>query len=277
MKLSTITSLVIAVFFCSCIEETDAILTNKTNLVIIGTLEYPYNQLTVSVLETSNTAAYEKKILTEATIKLYTRSKNGTESLVTDKFNFQGDKYRNVEPIPVTLGDSYWITISLPDRKGLYRTDPQIMLSPIPIKSIERTTDYYHVVFSDPEEEQNQYIAEFFFEEGQGGYLYEIAVNDDTLFNGNKEAFLEVTFFDPATVYATLANVSPETYTFYKNYLQQKSDNENYARTNEDLADPAILFSTPPAQLKSNFYNADDPDELVLGNFATMAKSEFNQ
>lgn len=286
MKNSLLICILSLFLFCRCVEEIEPIYVDQTHIIIKGKIEYPSNHVTLSIMESSTTKKYEEKIFSKANIKLYTRTKNGNESMLADRFVFDSNKkqFLSTTKIPTSIGNSYWITISLPEREGIYQSTPETMLTPVPIKKIEKDSvydDYYRIVFADPKEEHNQYSASFFFsnDEHEQGQL-EITTSEDTLFNGNEDAYLE-RFFGQAgkttIVSATLFNISPETYRFYKNLLIQGEQNENYGGTHYEIGNPEILFRTPPVQLQSNLYNTENPRELVLGNFAAMAASHYTK
>lgn len=275
MKSILHTNFMVLLFICSCVKQTSPIVSNQTHLIVIGTLEYPPNYLNISLLETSNTLSYENKTPLNATIKLYEKTLDGTETLLTEAFVFKNNSYRSMEKIQTKIGNSYWVSITLPDRNGVYQSDKQKMLAPVPIRNVEKITDRYQVIFEDPKEEQNQYVAQFQFTENVMDMSSdELAVNDDTLFNGNRDAYLEVDiFWIPSSVSVQLSNVSPETYSFYKGFLQQKNENLSGENREGQISDPSILFRSPPVQLKSNVYNIKNSKELVIGNFGTMAVS----
>lgn len=277
MKFSLLTLLILIVLCSGCVVKTDPIVSNETHIVIIGKLEYPSNRLNVSIMETSNTTSYKEKIITNADVKLYTRSSDGTAVLVTDQIKPNARAYENTEELSITVGDPYWITVTVPGKTGEYRSYEQPMLSPVPIKKVEWDADKYQVIFNDPEKEQNQYVAQFNFVDNRyQGSIQEIATDDDTLFNGNPDANLDVYFSNPVSyVDVSLSNVAPETRKFFKNFLEQKDQNEGFVEDGE-VGDPGILFRAPPIQLQSNLYNTEDKNELVLGNFATMATSEIS-
>jgi hypothetical protein len=190
--------------------------------------------------------------------------------------------------VPTTVGNDYWIEVTLPGEKGRFVSVPITMRQPIEIDRIERINGATRMVFHDPlsrntDEDFNQYVANFEFLETREEYIgreyeedgFEIidtkwVASTDRLFDGNEEAYLEYFGTVGNAVEASLFHMDPSNYEFYLRYSTQLYQNEGF----EDQAgDPGYLFRTPPVQLSGNIYN-DQTQETVLGNFGVIAISE---
>lgn len=262
----------------SCIERVDPIEVDETHLVIFANLEYPADDLSVYVLETSNTTNYESKPIKNAKIRLYSKSKDGKSELLIDEddFDFYEDleRHESKDEIQTEIGNSYWLEVEVPGRKGVYKSTAIEMVKTVKIQSIERVKGATRIVFKDPPNEPNQYLAQFFFYNNESELFSEMIPNSDTLFDGNTQAYLEVSTTSGNRVIASLSHMDPEVYEFFFKYTRQLDYNSGYDEN--DSGDPGFLFLPPPIQLSGNIYN-ETTKELVLGNFGVINYNELDK
>ena len=256
-----------------CIEEVAPTpVAEKNNLIVLGEIHYPKDYATVVLKEISSDQVYTEKVVSNASIALHRKSSDGTAEELPVVFEYDPlyKRYRTKERVPTQVGETYWITLEVPGRTGVYQSKEETLLPQVYIKGFERVNYNYRVIFSDPKGTPNQYLVQ-----SENDYLG-LETGIDTLFDGNNFAFIEFYFF-PGENGVRLSNISPSTYAFYKGLLEQSDQNESYSQDNEDdeEGDPSMLFRTQPAQLSSNLFNTQNTNEIVLGHFGAFSNSFF--
>lgn len=274
----TLYFILFSLILVSCIKKVDPVVVDETHVVIFANLEYPANTLHIDILETSTTVDYRSKPIKNAEIRLYTKNSNDRTEVIanTDDFTFDNytEQYQSTNKIQTRVGHSYWLEVEIPNRKGIYTSTAIEMVKTVEIKSIERINGATRIIFQDPPNEPNQYLASFLFFENEIELNQELIPNTDTLFDGNSNAYLEVANTNGNRARVALMHMDPEVYEFFFKYTQQLNNNTNY--NEDDGGDPGLLFLPPPIQLSGNIFNATT-DELVLGNFGVVNTHELEQ
>lgn len=186
---------------------------------------------------------------------------SGTEVLFVDQ---NDGNYTTTDFEPV-IGDTYALTVNY---KNEVFTATEKM-TPVPeIKGIFQSRDdgfndedlEVHLVFTDPEAEENYYLFKF-LKEGELFPVFEDA--KDEFINGNEiDWWYEIeedemdglTPFEPGdTVYISMHGVSKSYYEYMKILIEQMGG--------------AGLFSSTPVALKGNCINQTQPDNYPFGYF----------
>lgn len=186
---------------------------------------------------------------------------SGTEVLFVDQ-NDGNYTTTNFEPV---IGDTYALTVNY---KNEVFTATEKM-TPVPeIKEVFQSRDdgfndedlEVHLVFTDPEAEENYYLFKF-LKEGELFPAFEDA--KDEFINGNEiDWWYEIeedemdglTPFEPGdTVYISMHGISKSYYEYIKILIEQMGG--------------AGLFSSTPVALKGNCVNQTKPENQPLGYF----------
>ncbi|WP_293295242.1 DUF4249 domain-containing protein [Allomuricauda sp.] len=186
---------------------------------------------------------------------------SGTEVLFVDQ---NDGNYTTTDFEPV-IGDTYALTVNY---KNEVFTATEKM-TPVPeIKEVFQSRDdgfndedlEVHLVFTDPEAEENYYLFKF-LKEGELFPAFEDA--KDEFINGNEiDWWYEIeedemdglTPFEPGdTVYISMHGISKSYYEYIKILIEQMGG--------------AGLFSSTPVALKGNCVNQTNPENQPLGYF----------
>ncbi|TKD66103.1 DUF4249 domain-containing protein [Flavobacterium sp. ASW18X] len=258
-------AILILIVFTSCEDIVDIeVQEGPTRLVIEASLDWEkgtegnYQTIKLSTSTPYFDTSYQPAI--GATVSVLNVN-SGTEVLFVDQ-NDGNYSTTDFEPI---IGDTYALTISY---KNEVFTATEKM-TPVPeIKEIFQSRDdgfndedlEVHLVFTDPEAEENYYLFKF-LKEGELFPVFEDA--KDEFINGNEiDWWYEIeedemdglTPFEPGdTVYISMHGVSKSYYEYMKILIEQMGG--------------AGLFSSTPVALKGNCINQTQPDNYPFGYF----------
>ncbi|NJB35595.1 DUF4249 domain-containing protein [Croceivirga sp. JEA036] len=258
-------AILILIVFTSCEDIVDIeVQEGPTRLVIEASLDWEkgtegnYQTIKLSTSTPYFDTSFQPAI--GATVSVLNVN-SGTEVLFVDQ-NDGNYSTTDFEPI---IGDTYVLTISY---KNEVFTATEKM-TPVPeIKEIFQSRDdgfndedlEVHLVFTDPEAEENYYLFKF-LKEGELFPVFEDA--KDEFINGNEiDWWYEIeedemdglTPFEPGdTVYISMHGVSKSYYEYMKILIEQMGG--------------AGLFSSTPVALKGNCINQTQPDNYPFGYF----------
>ncbi len=282
--LKYISIIILAIYLFSCTKKIPLQSNYEPQIFISGAITNYSYFFAVSVLKSTDISDVSGKTnaVKDVKIKLYTKNILGIDSLVTDSFNFipsnpwqstENDIYLSSYPIFPIIGNTYWLEVTTPDNK-VYKSEYEILREPVIIKSISNSNGKTRVTFEDPKNENNFYYASFdFYKSGMSVY-YDFKISSDALFNGNKDAFIEITTdngmipdgFDSIDV--VLYHINYSSFVYQSNLFAQSDANYTI-----ESGDPGPLFAPPPVYLTGNIHSVET-QKKVLGNFGAYSIDE---
>ncbi|MEX0287870.1 MAG: DUF4249 domain-containing protein [Flavobacteriaceae bacterium] len=265
--MKTITKLLGALcllFFSACQDVVDIEVQNgPERLVVEASLDWekgsPGNVQTIRLRKSS--AFFDTSSLSEVTgaSVIVTNDTNGETYVFTDQNN---GAYVTNSFVPV-LGQSYTLRI---EYNGEVYTATETMTGVTDITNVfqDREDGFdeeileVHVVFTDPEEEGDNYLFKF---QRQGDRLPDLEVAEDRFVNGNEidwwyeiEDEEDVPPFEPGDV------VDIEMYGISKAYYE-------YIKILIDQLGGVGIFETTPVSVKGNCINTTRPENYAHGYF----------
>lgn len=209
-------------------------------------------------------------VINDARVTLYAKAKTGEISVLTSDFIVSNGIYKSNGKISPTIGNYYWMETVMPDGTT-FKSDSELLKDSVPIKDIKQVNNFTKIIFNDPEEYTNFYLAYFAFYENGKLVSRQYALSSDALYNGNENAFIEIENTASKQIYCNILNLNFKTYQFYKNSFSQF---EAHHDTDPDDGDPGRLFTAPPSNLTGNITNIST-NRTALGFFGVFSYSEY--
>ncbi|WP_242204924.1 DUF4249 domain-containing protein [Aestuariivivens insulae] len=261
--------LILLPFLAGCTKEIDLQIDFESQIFILGAIGNEPDNVTIEIQETVPVQETTVKPIRNATISLYTKTPKGDKSLVTNSFKESKGVYTSTEIISPTIGNYYWVEIKIPNNNTTFKSQEEQMKPVVPISSINKNGTSLAINFEDPRNDTNLYFVELSYFQGDNFLHSTFELSNDTLFNGNKNAFIQVQGISGNKVKATLSNLNYRSFLFYSNLYQQEFENSD-----DGSGDPGRLFSTPPVNLTGNITNMSTK-RPALGNFAVVSLSTY--
>lgn len=271
--------------YYSCTKEISVDVAHEKQTIIFGGIQNGTNNIVLNIQQSvplNSTASFET--VNDASVSVFTRNTSETSSLVTDNFIVNQGKYTSSEVITTTIGNAYWIEVTLLDGT-VFKSEEETLKPIVPIEAIEISNeDLVSISFSDPSNDRNFYT--FGIDLFLNGQLVSSTTSEsnDVVFDGNNNASVEIDLFrfndddedDEVTITydalrARLQNINFSSYQFYLNQSAQIEANDS-----ESSGDPSQLFATPPVNLLGNITNTTT-NKIALGNFTVNSESIINQ
>lgn len=257
-------------FVNSCTDEIDLDTEFDSKLLVFGVLTNDTDFVTITIHKTVSVKNKGTDPVPNAEVSLFTKNQNGNTSLVTNDFTISNGNYQSTEMITPEIGSSYWIEIKLPNG-NTYLSKPETLKKPIPINQIIINKTIPRVQFIDPKNDRNFYQLQISFFYDQDLIYEDFELSTDVLFNGNDDAFIELSNSLIGTnLRATLSNLNFDTYRFYSKIVKQDEELNNFATEG-----PGQLFTSPAANLTGNITNTIT-NEKELGNFSVISTSNID-
>jgi hypothetical protein len=282
--LKYISIIILAIYISGCTKKIPLQSNYEPQIFISGAITNYSHFLAVTILKSTDVSDVSGKTnaVKDVKIKLYTKNKYGVDSIIADSFNFvpsnpwqstENDIYISYYPIFPVIGNTYWLEVTTPDNK-VYESEYEVLKEPIVIKSISNGNGKTRVTFEDPKYENNFYYANFDFYKNGATVYYDFKISSDALFNGNKEAFIEISIDDGMmpegfdSIEVVLYHINYSSFVYQSNLFDQSD--ANYTVEN---GDPGPLFAPPPVYLTGNIHSVET-QKKVLGNFGIYSIDE---
>lgn len=259
----------------SCVDEISNPSNFEPQVFISGFLTGGTEYVTIKIQRTVPVDEQNLNPINDALISLFTKDPNGSTELLTTSFNVDNGTYKSSEMITSTIGNLYWIEITLADGTT-FISDKEILKPAIIINDIVITNETNRVIFSDPIDDYNFYLINFLFiYDGDGDVNLKInELTNDVLFNGNDNATFDTTDFFVYNPHEVRVNISNLNYSTYQFYLNQFAQFENQVNNVGSESGPGQLFLPPPANLTGNIMNTSN-NKRALGFFSVQSTTQF--
>ena len=282
--IKSISIIICFISYYSCTKEISVDVAHEKQTIIFGGIKNGTNSIIINIQQSvplNSTTSFET--VNDASVSVFTRNTSGTSSLVTDNFIANQGRYTSLEAITTTIGNKYWIEVTLLDGT-IFKSEEETLKAIVPIEAIEISNeDIVSISFSDPSNDRNFYT--FGIDLFLNGQLVSSTTSEsnDVVFDGNDNASVEIDLFrfnddddDEVTITydvlrARLQNINFSSYQFYLNQSAQIEANDS-----ESSGDPSQLFATPPVNLLGNITNTTT-NKIALGNFTVNSESIINQ
>jgi len=239
--------------FTSCFEEIPPNFELEEQVFISGLLTSEESFVSVQIQKTVAITDTIFNAVNDAQVSLFTRDQNNEVSLVSDSFVVTNGDYRSSDMITPTIGNSYWIEVTLSDQT-VFTSKEEILKPPLGIIDMVRTENEVRVTFENQINEQNFFFIRFELLKDN------ILINSgwdlfsDTATNTDAEEFILLSNINRGeTLRVIVHNVNSDTFQFYRNIFGSPDD-------------PYISTLFSPINLYGNVTNATT-DKIALGNF----------
>ncbi len=209
----------------------------------------PEGILNVRLTKTSPFFTEEEIFVSNATVEVSFGGNNFTVPAVDDLGTYQ-------TLIPMADSLTYKLNVKV-DNQNYQATTQLVKTVPIDYVTQDENTSIdedlvsINAYFTDPEELGNAYYFQFYSE--RHGNAYDNI--DDQLFNGNQISTFYAEEFEPGDeLFIMIQGISLQFDTYYSTISALSSNSGN-------------PFSSPPATVRGNFENLDNPDNFALGYF----------
>ncbi|MDY8134033.1 hypothetical protein [Aquimarina sp. 2201CG5-10] len=254
------------VLIVNCTKETPLRSDFEAQVFIFGYISNQVDYVTVNVQSTVPVNSTETNPVTNASISLFTKDSNDNTSLVTDDFTESNGEYQSSQMITPISGNYYWIELETTDGVSFISAQEK-MNPPVLIKEITKDNGNLRVIFNDPGNQANFYRVTISSSDTNNNFITrETQLSNDILFDGNENAFIEISEVFENNIEATLVNLNYDSYQFFLNVAAQEEANDN----DGESGDPGPLFSPPPVNLTGNITNTTI-NKKALGNFSVIS------
>ena len=253
-------------FAISCTTEIPLDTDFDAQIFIDGYLVNDSNYIAVDIQSTVPVDRLTLDPINDAILSLYSQDQNGNTFIVTDNFNITEGVYTSNDKIATKIGNDYWIEVQTTDG-NILKSDQERLKAPILISEVVRVDGKTRIIFNDPKETANFYLARFdFYQDGE--FIHRVfELSSDALYNGNEMAFIESSEIIGDAIYVEILNLNFKTYQFYLNSFEQYDNNIDYE---VESGDPTQLFLSPPSNLIGNITNITK-NRMELGFFGVFS------